>query len=328
VVHELLQTVHPIPLEEMLRQLRSEKLWSGELEYTTGDGHKLCMESHFKLVDVPLREILVLQSDRDVTIHRQAETAMRQVYGELEQRVEERTCQLEAANKELESFSYSVSHDLRAPLRSLQGFTRILLMDYAGKVLDDAALDLMQRMAASVTRMGQLIEDLLKLSQVSRTAIHPEPLDMSAMAKSILDDLRVRDPQRGVTVHVQPDVVAVADRGLLRLVLENLLGNAWKFTSKVEAAQIIVGSIIAPGLGAVYFVEDNGAGFDMEFANQLFAPFQRLHDNSEFEGSGVGLATVQRVIHRHAGRIWALSSPGKGARFCFTLGAAAAPGRK
>jgi light-regulated signal transduction histidine kinase (bacteriophytochrome) len=151
---------------------------------------------------------------------------------------------------------------------------------------------------------------------------------MTAMAKSILDDLRVRDPQRKVIVHVQPDVIAVADRGLLHLVMENLLGNAWKFTGKVEAAQIIVGSMIVPRHGAVYFVEDNGAGFDMEFASQLFAPFQRLHDSSEFEGTGVGLATVQRVIHRHAGRIWAQSSPGKGARFCFTLGAAAAPGKK
>ena len=329
VVHQLLRTVHPIPLDDILRQLSSMKLWSGELEYTTGDGQKLIMESHFKLVDVPDRQTLVLQSDRDISIYRQAEAAMRQVYGELEQCVEERTCQLEAANKELESFSYSVSHDLRAPLRSLQGFTRILLMDYAGKVLDDTALDLMQRMTASVTRMGQLIEDLLKLSQVSRTAIHPAPLDMSAMAKSILDDLRVRDPQRKVTIHVQPDVVAVADRGLLHAVMENLLGNAWKFTGKVDAAKIIVGSMIAPGLGTVYFVEDNGAGFDMEFASQLFAPFQRLHDSSEFEGTGVGLATVQRIIHRHAGRIWAVSSPGKGARFCFTLGAAAAaPGRK
>jgi PAS domain S-box-containing protein len=319
-IHRLLQTVHPIPAEEIVRQLESQDIWSGELNYITSEGQTLIIESHLKLIKLAGRRPLVLQSDRDIGIYKQAEAAMRQVYEELEHRVEERTRELAVANKELESFSYSVSHDLRAPLRSLTGFSRILAMDYAGKVLDARALDLIQRMTASVTRMGQLIEDLLKLSQVSRTAIHPQPLDLSAMANAILDDLSRRDPHREVSVQVEPGVTAAGDPGLVRLVLENLLGNAWKFTGKTAAPKIMVGVSHPAGEEAVYFIQDNGAGFDMAFAEQLFAPFQRLHRATEFEGTGVGLATVQRVIHRHTGRIWAESSPGLGAKFLFTLG--------
>jgi light-regulated signal transduction histidine kinase (bacteriophytochrome) len=294
--------------------------WSGELQYKTSEGVELCIDSRFILINVPGRAPLVMQSDRDNTIYKQAETAMRQVYEELEQRVDERTRDLASANKELESFSYSVSHDLRAPLRSLQGFARILLLDYSGKVLDERAVELMGRMTASVARMGQLIEDLLKLSQVTRTVIHPQPLDLSAMANIVFDDLKERDPSRVVDVRVEAGLSAVADPGLLRAVLENLLGNAWKFTGKTDGAAISVGVRVTPESDMTYFIQDNGAGFDMEFADQLFAPFQRLHRATEFEGTGVGLATVQRVIHRHGGRIWAESSPGQGATFFFTLG--------
>jgi light-regulated signal transduction histidine kinase (bacteriophytochrome) len=168
--------------------------------------------------------------------------------------------------------------------------------------------------------MGHLIEDLLKLSQVSRAALHPQALDLSAMATAILDDLSARDPQRTVETRIESGVAAFGDTGLVRLILENLLGNAWKFTGKTEAAQITVGVSLSNGAESVYFVRDNGAGFDMAFAEQLFAPFQRLHRATEFEGTGIGLATVQRVVHRHAGRIWAESSPGHGATFFFTLG--------
>jgi PAS domain S-box-containing protein len=319
-VHWLLHTVFPIPLEDVVRQLESQNSWSGELTHVTREGLGMCVETHLKLIRLPKRRALVLQSDRDIGVYKQAESAMRQVYEELEKRVEERTHQLEAANKELESFSYSVSHDLRAPLRGLAGFARILTMDYAGKMLDERALDLMRRMTALVTRMGQLIEDLLKLSQVSRTPIHPQSLDVSGMTTAILGDLSARDPERTVNIQIEPGLTAVADSGLLRAVFENLLGNAWKFTGKTAAPQITVGVSGADGEAPAYFVEDNGAGFDMEFADQLFAPFQRLHDASEFEGTGVGLATVQRIIHRHGGRIWAESSPGHGAKFLFTLG--------
>ena len=322
VIQSLLQTVFPIPFEDMVRQLQSQKCWSGELDYQTAHGQILRMESHLKLIDLPGHRAVVLQCDRDISMYKQAEAAMRHVYEELEHRVDERTAQLADANKELESFSYSVSHDLRAPLRSLKGFTRILTLDYAGKVLDERALDLMTRMTGSVTRMGQLIEDLLKLSQVSRTALHPRPLDLSALASTILDDLAARDPQRVVDVQIEPGVTAIGDPGLLRLMLENLLGNAWKFTGKTASARITVGVTNDAGERA-YFVRDNGAGFDMEYASQLFAPFQRLHRANEFEGTGIGLATVQRVIHRHLGRIWAVSAPGQGATFLFTLGALA-----
>jgi PAS domain S-box-containing protein len=322
-IHSLLKTLHPIPLNEILAQVEAQNLWSGELDYTTSEGVTRRIETVLSLINIPGRPPLILQNDRDNTAYKLAETAMRQVYEELEQRVEERTRDLASANKELESFSYSVSHDLRAPLRSLEGFTRILTLDYAGKVMDDRALDLMRRMIASVSRMGQLIEDLLKLSQVTRTVIHPQSLDLTAMATTILDDLRARDPDRTVDLEVDPGLTAVADPGLLRAVLENLLGNAWKFTGKTAAARIRVGVTSTSDSDYTYFIQDNGAGFDMEFADQLFAPFQRLHRANEFEGTGVGLATVQRVIHRHAGRIWAESSPGQGAKFFFTLGTVA-----
>ena len=317
-VSELLQTAFPIPVPEIVDQLATQNVWSGELEYTTSEGLKMTIESHLKLIRPTGDATLVLQCDRDLSVHKQAEAAMRQVYEELENRVVERTHQLAEANKELEAFSYSVSHDLRAPLRSIEGFARILSMDYAGKLLDDRALDLMRRMTASVTRMGQLIEDLLKLSQVSRTALHPQVVDLTAMAAAILEDLSTRDPQRAVDIQLEPGLSATADPGLLRAVLENLLGNAWKFTGKTGAPQISVGCL--RGAGEAFFVRDNGAGFDMEFADQLFAPFQRLHAATEFEGTGVGLATVQRIIHRHGGRIWAESSPGAGATFLFTIG--------
>jgi PAS domain S-box-containing protein len=322
-IHRLLGTTHPIPLDEILAQVRTQNMWSGELSYRHSDGSALCIDSRLILIEAPGRAPLVLQSDRDNSVYKQAETAMRQVYEELEQRVEERTRDLASANKELESFSYSVSHDLRAPLRSLEGFTRILMLDYAGKVVDQRALDLMGRMTASVTRMGQLIEDLLKLSQVTRTVLHPQPLDLTAIASTILDDLRARDPERVAEIDVQTGMTAVADPGLLRAVLENLLGNAWKFSGKMATARIAVGVTRTAESDTTYFIQDNGAGFDMEFADQLFAPFQRLHRATEFEGTGVGLATVQRVIHRHGGRIWAESSPGKGAKFFFTLGTGA-----
>ena len=319
-IHELLQTAHPVPLDEILRRLESQFLWSGELTYETSGGVTLTIESHLKLICLPGRKPVVLQSDRDIGIYKQTESAMREVYEDLENRVQERTQQLAVANKELESFSYSVSHDLRSPLRSLMGFARILTRDYAGKLLDEHALDLIQRMTASVSRMGQLIEDLLRLSQLSRAAMQLQPLDLSAMANSVLDDLRHRDPQREVSIQVEAGLTAMADAGLLRLVLENLLGNAWKFTGKTAGANISVGMLRGMRTASTYFIQDNGAGFDMDFADQLFAPFQRLHRATEFEGTGVGLATVQRVVHRHAGRIWAESSPGQGAKFLFTLG--------
>ena len=256
---------------------------------------------------------------RDISERMRAENEIRQLNTTLEQRIRERTNQLQDSNRELETFAYSVSHDLRGPLRSVEGFARILVRDYPGKVLDERAADLMQRMSAGAMRMGQLIEDLLNLSRINRGELNREPVDLSTIAASVLADLAGREPHRTVQIELEEERKAEADPRLIRVALENLLGNAWKYTGKTERA------CIAFGAGQdhdenVFFVRDNGAGFDMAHADQLFAPFQRLHRADEFEGTGVGLATVQRVIRRHGGRIWADGKPGQGATFFFTLG--------
>jgi signal transduction histidine kinase len=236
----------------------------------------------------------------------------------LEARVLDRTRELEGANRELEAFCYSVSHDLRAPLRSVEGFSRMLVRDYAGKPLDARASDLMHRMSASTVRMGQLIDDLLNLSRISRGAIEPALVDLSALASEVTQELAVRNGGRMVEVSIQPDLSVKGDPRLLRVAFENLFGNAWKFTRARPDPRIVFGRSASPE-GMAFFVRDNGVGFDMAHSAQLFIPFQRLHSDTEFEGTGIGLATVQRVIHSHGGRIWADSSPGCGATFFFTI---------
>jgi signal transduction histidine kinase len=243
-----------------------------------------------------------------------------QLFEQLEHRVAERTAQLEVANRELESFSYSVSHDLRTPLRALDGFSQAVLEDY-GDRLDDAGRDYLNRIRRGSQRMGDLIDSLLELSRVSRGTLYQEHVDLSAIAKDIADGLREREPGRHVNVAVADDLVTSGDPRLLRALLENLLSNAWKFTSKTSDARIEFG--VAPGNGngrRVHVVRDNGAGFDMNHAAKLFGAFQRLHTDREFQGTGVGLATAQRIVHRHGGEIWAESQPGRGAAFYFTLG--------
>ena len=236
---------------------------------------------------------------------------------QLEERVDERTAELAAVNKELEAFAYSVSHDLRAPLRSMDGFSQALLEDYVGQ-LDATGQDYLRRVRAASQRMGQLIDDLLKLSRLTRGELWRETVNLSALAQEIATELHRAQPERQVEFVITEGVVAHGDADLLRVVLENLLGNALKFTSKQTCAKIEFG--YTEGEGApVYFVRDNGAGFDMAYADKLFGAFQRLHRVDEFEGSGIGLATVQRIIHRHGGRVWAEGAVDKGATFCFTL---------
>src|SRR5712692_5993967 len=243
--------------------------------------------------------------------------ALRKAHDELEQNVQERTAQLAASNKELEAFSYSVSHDLRAPLRGIDGFSLALLEDYADK-LDEKGKDHLHRVRAATQRMGILIDDLLSLSQVTRTGMRLEKADLAAIAQSIAADLEKMQPERRVEFRIAECLEAFVDPHLIRIALENLLGNAWKFTSKRARAAIEFGKTPVNGASA-YFVRDDGAGFDQAYAHRLFGAFQRLHDKSDFPGTGVGLATVQRIIHRHGGRIWAESAVDRGATFYFTL---------
>jgi light-regulated signal transduction histidine kinase (bacteriophytochrome) len=235
----------------------------------------------------------------------------------LERRVAERTAQLEAANKELEAFSYSVSHDLRAPLRSIDGFSQAVLEDYADK-LDQEGREHLHRVRASSQRMGELIDNLLSLSGVTRRDLRLETVNLSELARNIAAELQQSQPERQVTFAIAEGLQATADGGLMRVVLENLIGNAWKFSGKRADAKIEFGVVQDNGSPA-YFLRDDGAGFDMAHADKLFGAFQRLHGTAEFPGTGIGLATVQRVIHRHGGKVRAEGKVNEGATFYFTL---------
>jgi signal transduction histidine kinase len=242
----------------------------------------------------------------------------RRAFADLERLVAQRTAELTATNQELSAFAYSVSHDLRAPLRAIDAFSQAVIEDYGPK-LEAQGQDYLRRIRANAGRMGQLIDDLLKLSRLTRADIHFEPIDLSAVARTIAGDLQRTDAARQVTFNIEPEVTANGDPRLLRVLLENLIGNAWKYTSRHPTARIDFGRTSEAGESA-YFVRDDGAGFDLAYADKLFRPFQRLHTVEEFEGAGVGLATVQRVVRRHGGRIWADAAPEKGATFFFTLG--------
>ncbi|HQS57994.1 MAG: hypothetical protein B7Y56_06360 [Gallionellales bacterium 35-53-114] len=250
-----------------------------------------------------------------------AEAQLQQLNRELEQRVADRTRELENTNKELESFSYSVSHDLRAPLRSIDGFSQLLLKRYS-EHLDATGKDYLERVRRASQHMGQLIDDLLQLSKVTRGSLKREQIDLGKIAEKVADDLKNTNPGRVVRFVLQQNLSIFADGGLMHIVMENLLGNAYKYTAKKPAAEIEFGMHNTNGEN-VFFVRDNGDGFNMEYAHKLFGAFQRLHGASEFEGTGIGLATVQRIIHRHHGNVWAEAKEGKGATFYFT-----APQRK
>lgn len=225
--------------------------------------------------------------------------------------------QLKAVNKELEAFSYSVSHDLRAPLRHIDGFSQALSEEYAG-AFDDKGKNYLRRMRGASQRMGELIDDLLRLSRVTRAEMRHERVSLSDLARTVAEELQKTEPDRRVEWAIAPRLAAEGDRPLLRVALENLLGNAWKFTRNRPGAKIEFGMIRREGRSA-YFVRDDGAGFDMAYAGKLFSPFQRLHREEEFPGTGIGLATVQRIVHRHGGRIWAEGAVGRGATVFFTL---------
>ena len=277
------------------------------------DGHEFPIEISTQPL-VAEKGLLVTSAIRDVTERKRVEKQISNLNKELR----ERAAELEATNKELEAFSYSVSHDLRSPLQNIDSFSQILIEEYANR-LNAEGRDYMQRLRASCQHMEEIIDALLALSNMSRHELVLEPVDLTKLAKSIATELQRKDPERDVDWAIAEGLTAEGDARLLRVVLENLLGNAWKFTTKRERGRIEFGALPQCNGARTYFVRDNGAGFDMARAGHLFAPFKRLHEQTQFRGTGIGLATVQRVIRRHHGRIWAEGVVDQGATFCFTL---------
>lgn len=292
---------------EQLRVLNAQ----GETRTVLATATRFCIDE----------EIYIVGSAMDITDRVVAEEELRKYREHLEELVAERTAELEAANRELESFSYSVSHDLRAPLRSINGFTRALMEDY-GKQLNTQCRDYLDRVLSSSVHMGHLIDDILKLSRIGRVSIHLRRVDLSAVAEGVIKQLRSEHPERQVSVRIAPQLIAYGDAALIGILMTNLIDNAWKYTSRTPAPLIEAGREVIDG-HSVFYVRDNGAGFDMQYAGRLFSPFQRLHD--DYPGTGIGLATVARIVHRHGGRIWPQSAVNQGTTFYFTLRDSAAP---
>jgi PAS domain S-box-containing protein len=295
------------------------RVWCGELQDRNKNGDLYWVDTSIvPFVDAQGVPYQYIGIQTDITERKAAEQKLQEHRERLEEMVEERTHNLKVANRELESFSYSVSHDLRGPLRSIDGFSQALLEDY-GDVLEGTAKDYLERVRSSTQRMGQLIDDLLKLSRVVRSDMDRQRIDMAGLARNVVMQLRERYPESNVEFVINGDLCTYGDGRLLLAMLENLLGNAWKFTANREAARVELGETEREGR-KVYYVKDNGAGFDDSYVHKLFEPFQRLHSVHEYEGTGVGLATVQRIIRRHGGEVWAEGKVNQGATVYFTLG--------
>jgi PAS domain S-box-containing protein len=312
----------PAPIADEFRQNDLEAIERGmpvqvEEKAPGSDGLHTYVTVKFPLYDEAGRAYAVCGISTDITERKRAEEEVRRLNDELEMRVRQRTAELEASTQELDAFAYSVSHDLRAPLRSLQGFSQVLLEDYAPDLAGEAQ-DCLRRIQANVERMAQMIDDLLHLSRATRTHLRRQHTDLSALAREVTAELASTDPGRAVDVRIPDGLHAQGDPHLIRLVLQNLLGNAWKFTGRRPDATISVGAHLQDGV-QVFSVRDNGAGFDQRYADRMFDPFQRLHTAGEFEGSGIGLAIVHRIVTRHGGRLRADGVPGEGATFRFSL---------
>ncbi|HWI77747.1 MAG TPA: ATP-binding protein [Ramlibacter sp.] len=299
-----------LAVSDVARRITTGPDYSLRATRTTDDEVGQVVDAFNGMLDELARRAQTLEQAHQETLNLNAE---------LEDRVRRRTAQLEAVNQELEAFSYSASHDLRSPLRVIDSFSSLLEKSVRAH-LDERGHHYLNRIRFNVRLMGDLIDALLALAHVSRVNLQRETVDLGAMAKAALDQCRERDPDRVAQVSIADNLMAQADAALINQVMQNLVGNAWKFTSKVPSASITVGCENLPGRPCTFFVRDNGAGFDMAYADKLFSAFQRLHDPAEFPGSGIGLATVQRIVARHEGKIWAESAVGEGATFFFTLG--------
>lgn len=316
-------------LGDLSRQVVQTKNYALRAENTAEGEISILIDAYNDmLAEIELRQKLQESSNQElaeeIEERREAEQALKEseekiqlLNAQLEKRVRDRTQQLEIANKELEAFSYSVSHDLRTPLRAIDGFSQAILEDYEDK-LDEEGRDCLLRVRHAAQRMGALIDDMLKLSRVSRAEINIQSVDLSKLAEQLVEELKLTEPERELKLTITSGMQADCDPHLIKIALANLLGNAWKYSSGRALAQIEFGLRQIQG-EPVFFVKDNGVGFDMTYAEKLFGAFQRLHTAAEFAGSGIGLATVKRVISRHGGLVWAESTPDKGAVFYFTL---------
>jgi PAS domain S-box-containing protein len=312
---QLLKAEFPKPIEEVRAELLRSGRWEGELRKTKADGSGVVVASRWSLRQDELgRPLAILETNNDISDRKRREEEIRKLNVELEKR----TSELEVTNKELEAFAYSVSHDLRAPLRHMGGFTE-LLQKHLALSLDEKSRRYMKIILESAKKMGTLIDDLLAFSRIGRAETRETMVSLEQLVKEVLTEIQPETGGRTIAwkIGALPDLYG--DRSMLRLALINLVSNAVKFTRTQPQAEIEIGSMEKKEEGVVVFVRDNGVGFDMKYAHKLFGVFQRLHQSDSFEGTGIGLATVQRIIHRHGGRVWAESLLNRGATFFFSV---------
>jgi len=313
--HQLLQTVYPTPLDDVRAELMRTGRWEGELERTKADGTHVIVASRWSLQrDERQRPLTILETNNDITERKRTEEAIRKLNEDLEKR----TVELASINKELEAFAYSISHDLRAPLRHMAGYAE-LLQKHAASILDEKSRRYMTMILEAAKRMGDLIDDLLAFSRIGRAETQKTIVSLEQLVKEALSEVQQETDGRKIDWRIGALPNLYGDRSMLRLALVNLVSNAVKFSRKRPQAEIEIGCTDGKQDEIVVFIKDNGVGFDMKYVNKLFGVFQRLHRTEEFEGTGIGLATVQRIIHRHGGRIWAEGLVDKGATFYFSV---------